>query len=569
MRLFTVSGAALVFASAAVAKEMAKDEVRAKAFYDNGLTHQQHLKNKVDNWMAAANAGLFSSEKWPRLNYTKCIDGKVEAVKGDPLHTFKCKNIDLYDFINHATLGSPNGWDEAGDGLLLTGSGSWGWTDPESGREFIASGMYDGTALLEILPEGRLLHLAFLPSPVDPNDRYSFWKELRSYKHYMIIGSERRGHGVQIFDMRKLLTVDPAKAPVKFDGLADLTGHFMEMPLGASHNVVVNEEKEYMVAVGSAPRTDVECQAGLIFVDLKDPSKPKKIACNGDDGYVHDAQCLPYKGPDTRYQGRDICYGYNEDSLTIYDVTDKAKSTIISVTSYQGVQYSHQGVVLDPNNQEFLLLDDELDEIRSSGMAMDKYPVTYIWDIRDLEHPKQTGLYKGTVPAVDHNQYVMGNGLVYQSNYMAGYRVYDISSIPTDPTGSSVCEVAYLDIHPEDDAAPGGGVADMFGTWSSYAKFPSGFIYINTIERGGYLAKMTRRESCPRAASCNADNCLRAMRSTSVAGRLEESQKFCGEFTKTFIADVSVVPDYASKACGANVISRVSSACSCLPTPTP
>lgn len=107
----------------------------------------------------------------------------------------------------------------------------------------------------------------------------------------------------------------------------------------------------------------------------------------------------------------------------------------------------------------------------------------------------------------------------------------------------------------------------MYGSWSSYAMFPSGFIFINTIERGAYLAKMTKREKC-KPKSCNADNCLRAMRANHIDGRLADSQEFCGEFTATVTADVSAVPTYAAEACGANVISRVSSACSCLPTPT-
>jgi hypothetical protein len=29
---------------------------------------------------------------------------------------------------------------------------------------------------------------------------------------------------------------------------------------------------------------------------------------------------IVYRGPDKKYFGRDICYGYNEDTLTIYDV---------------------------------------------------------------------------------------------------------------------------------------------------------------------------------------------------------------------------------------------------------
>lgn len=128
-----------------------------------------------------------------------------------------------------------------------------------------------------------------------------------------------------------------------------------------------------------------------------------------------------------------------------------------------------------------------------------------------------------------------------------------------------MCEIAFMDIYPEDDEVEGGGIIDYFGTWGSYAYFKSGFIFVNTQERGGFLMKMSKQEAC-KPKTCNADNCLRAMRSTSVPGRLAESQEFCGEFTKTFIADVSVVKPYAQAACGGNMISRVSSACTCIAT---
>lgn len=200
---------------------------------------------------------------------------------------------------------------------------------------------------------------------------------------------------------------------------------------------------DLLLAVGSQPRTDA-CGSGPIMFDISDPSKPTRLGCNAEDGYTHDvsrtealrpwlwgmtnrptqAQCLVYKGPDKKYLGRDICYGYNEDTLTIYDVTDPKKSTVISVTSYEGATYTHQvcqsapsrsskltvfqGWVLDPEWQEFIILDDELDELQSNGLAADGYPVTYIWQLTSLESPKQTGLYKGTVKAVDHNQYIKG-----------------------------------------------------------------------------------------------------------------------------------------------------------------
>lgn len=70
------------------------------------------------------------------------------------------------------------------------------------------------------------------------------------------------------------------------------------------------------MAVGAQPRTS-DCRSGLIFIDLKNPNSPQTLGCAAGDGYVHDAQCLVYRGPDSKYLGREICYGYNEDTLTM------------------------------------------------------------------------------------------------------------------------------------------------------------------------------------------------------------------------------------------------------------
>ena len=94
--------------------------------------------------------------------------------------------------------------------------------------------------------------------------------------------------------MKKLLTVDPA-SPVTFSNVVGaangLTGHVDWLPEGASHTVIVNEEKNYAVAAGTRPRTG-KCKAGLMFIDLTDPSKPKDLGCDPQDGYVHDVSLL-------------------------------------------------------------------------------------------------------------------------------------------------------------------------------------------------------------------------------------------------------------------------------------
>jgi choice-of-anchor B domain-containing protein len=415
---------ALLSLSALVAaKEMPKDELRAAQLYDSGIRHENNVALKKESWARQEAAGMYNSAQYAEIkDKVECLNGT--AVTGNDV--FQCKNIDLLHFLSHAELGSTRG----------VGSSSWGWTS-EDGREFVAIGQQDGAAFAEITAEGKLSYLGRLPAYSTP----STWREIRGQNNLMIIGSEAVGHGIQIFDMKKLIDIDPA-SPVTFSNNGDLTGHFKGLPNGRTHNVVTNPETNFIYAVGAQPRTD-KCKSGIIFIDITDPSKPTSPGCASEDGYVHDAQCLIYRGPDSEFEGHEICYGYNEDSLTIYDVTDKKAPVILSNSSYEGAAYTHQGNVLDPMNQQFLLLDDEYDEYDKVGPAIPGHPITYIWDISSLRAPKQTGLYKSGAKGIDHNQYV-ANGFAYQSNYGTGFRVLDVRSIPDDPTGAGVKEVGFF-----------------------------------------------------------------------------------------------------------------------------
>ncbi len=105
-----------------------------------------------------------------------------------------------------------------------------------------------------------------------------------------------------------------------------------------THNIVSNEETGFMYAVGTST-----CNSGLHMIDVKDPKNPKFAGCFGEDRYVHDAQCVIYKGPDVRYTGKEICFCYNEDTLTIVDVTDKPDDLkMLSRAMYDNSQYTHQ-----------------------------------------------------------------------------------------------------------------------------------------------------------------------------------------------------------------------------------
>ncbi|KAJ6541524.1 hypothetical protein B0H19DRAFT_959067 [Mycena capillaripes] len=402
--------------------------------------------------------------------FTPCVSGYAGTEEGS---TFSCNNLDLYSFTPHADLGSTTEF----------GNDIWGWTHIEHNvsREFALVGESDGTAFVEVLPTGQVTYLGRLPTQTVK----STWRDIKVIGNYAYIGSEALGHGVQIFDLTKLLDASLATQPKEFSIKTDMAAHYDSLPLGASHNIVAHEKKNLIVAVGSIPRNH-SCAAGLIFVDVTDPTNPTSAGCAGADGYVHDAQCLTYYGPHTEYVGTDVCYAFNEDSFTIYNITDPKEALIISTTPYYGVSYSHQGWVVDERDQSYLLLDDELDEVFQRGWANNSHTVTYIWDIKDLAKPVLTGHYSSPVKSIDHNLYVH-NGWAYESNYGSGLRIVDVSSVAKDPTGGAFEEVAFFDVHPEDDDV--GGEATFTGSWSVYPYFASGYLVINSIERGLFVVK--------------------------------------------------------------------------------
>jgi hypothetical protein len=83
--------------------------------------------------------------------------------------------------------------------------------------------------------------------------------------------------------------------------------------------------------------------------------------------------------------------------------------------------------------------------------------------------------------------------------------------------------------------------------------------FVNSVLALGGLAAVS-------AQSCNADNCLRAMRG---AERIEAARAFCGTFTTAAVTATAAIPTFAVEACTGSVVSRVSSACSCIATTAP
>ena len=58
---------------------------------------------------------------------------------------------------------------------------------------------------------------------------------------------------------------------------------------------------------------------GLLFYDLSNPGNPSRSFAS--DGQTHDVECVVYQGPDNTYYDKEICFAYNEDSVTTVDIS--------------------------------------------------------------------------------------------------------------------------------------------------------------------------------------------------------------------------------------------------------
>ncbi len=237
------------------------------------------------------------------------VGGQVDCEDG-AAQIFTCEEVDLVSFLPVSAVGGKRG---------IMVSDVWGWTDGETGHEYAIVGRFDATTFIDLGDPANPIYLGELPlhQGATPN----LWRDIKVYQNHAFIVADGAGpHGVQIFDLTQLRTV--TNPPVTFSETAHYDGIF------SAHNIVINEETGFAYADPEHP-TFAGCYA--------DPQTG-----NAGTGYTHDAQCVLYHGPDTDYEGREICLNSSETALGIADVTDKEHPTPISRGMYPGVGYTHQ-----------------------------------------------------------------------------------------------------------------------------------------------------------------------------------------------------------------------------------
>jgi len=416
---------------------------------DYGVGSATIYERSAQGWRTA---GSLMSEM---EQYTAVLGGQVDCEEGAAT-AFECSDYDLVSFLPVGDMGVPRG---------VNLNDIWGWTDPETGREYALAGRRDGTSFVDVTDP---LHPRYLGQLLrTEGSPLAAWRDIKVYKNHAYIVADGSGlHGIQIFDLTQLRNVTE---PVTFEETAHYDG------VASVHNIVINEETGFGYSVGNSSGGET-CGGGIHIIDLKEPASPTFAGCfsqpgtgrNGT-GYTHDAQCVTYHGPDAEHQGKQICFGSNETAFSIADVTDPADTRALGLATYPDVAYTHQGWLSE--DHRYFFQGDELDE--GDG----RKTRTLIWDISDLDDPQLAREFFGTHESTDHNMYVRGN-LMYQSNNRAGMRVLDISD-PVNPV-----EVGYFDTVPHGDNGPGSG-----GSWSNYPYFESGNIIVSSRFEGLFILK--------------------------------------------------------------------------------
>lgn len=332
----------------------------------------------------------------------------------------------------------------------------WGWTSEFTGREYAIMGMFERTVFVDISTPQHPIYLGYLPTATTGR----LWRDIKVIDHWAYIVSEAGGHGMQVFDLRRLEALSFAEIPVQFDDDAYYTG------FGNAHNIVADAESNYVYAVGSDTFA-----GGLHIIDVSDPLNPTYAGSSDEDGYTHDAQVVVYQGPHQAFQGKQICFAANENTITVLDVTNKTDVALLSRTGYEMVGYTHQCWLTD--DHRFLIANDELDEIESGINTR-----TIIFNVEDLENPFVVGYVDLGTNSIDHNLYVH-EGLLYLSNYTSGLRILSLKDVEQ----GALPPVGHFDVFPN-------GQPKIFhGSWSNYPYFESGIVVASNIYFGMHILK--------------------------------------------------------------------------------
>jgi len=393
---------------------------------------------------------------------TPCDDGFVASI-------YPCHNIDYFAQVRLTDI----------PGAPTSASEIWGIVDKDDNREYAILGHRNGTAFFDVTNPGTPVLVANIPGAA------SLWREVKAYQVYDVaLGKHRAyayatteavGGGLQIFDL-----TDLPNSVTLANTLTDFSrSHTLYISnIDYATNTALPGATPYLVIAGS----NVAGGAYRLY-DLTNPVSPTLVTPPpAGTGYMHDSTSMLITDSRTTQcaNGHNPCQvlvDFNETSVDLWDVTDKAAPFRLSTTTYPTATYVHSG--WPTNDNKFIVVHDELDELQRGIHTQ-----IYTLDVGNLLAPTLTTSYSGPTTSTDHNGYAIGNRY-YVSHYKRGLVIFDVS----DPR--ALTEIGSFDTY----LSPAPNTAGTDGAWGVYPFLTSGTLLVSDIENGMFLLK--KNETLP------------------------------------------------------------------------
>jgi choice-of-anchor B domain-containing protein len=424
--------------------------------------YRQPMEKQGFKWAAdraSATAGVIATSPAAALQVVQgAASNCVQGFAGQ----FPCRNVDFLAQMPLSRFSSQP----------TSAANVWGLVDLNDNREYAVIGLRNGTAVVDVTDPANPREVGTVPG--NP----SLWREVKIYQYrdtaanryraYAYISTEAAGSGLQVIDLSGL--------PNTVSLATTLTDTGRQHTLYVSNidyatNVVLPGAQAFLYAAGS----DRNSGAWRVY-SLANPAQPLLLTSPPGGQYMHDSTSLLITDSrtsqcDAGHNPCEVLADFNENTVDLWDVTNKSSPVLLSSTSYPAATYTHSG--WPSADQRFLFVHDELEEIRR-GLNTQMYTMS----LDNLRAPSVVTSYTGSTTTTDHNGYTKGS-FYYVSHYRRGLVVFDVSN------PNQLREVAHMDTF----LAPADNSAGTDGAWGVYPFFPSGTVAISDISNGLVLMK--------------------------------------------------------------------------------
>jgi choice-of-anchor B domain-containing protein len=291
---------------------------------------RQGFKWAVDR--AAAVAGRFETGAAPALQATQAVP--ATCAQGFAAQ-FPCRNVDFEAQVPLDQFSS----------APSSAANLWGFVDLNDNREYALIGLRNGTAIVEVTDPAHPRQLMTIPGNT------SAWREVKiyqvrdnvanRYRAYAYVCTEAAGSGIQVLDLSGLPN-SVALATTLTDTGSQHTLYVSNIDYGT--NMALPGEQAFLFAAGS----NVSSGAWRVY-SLANPAQPQLItAAPAGTQYMHDSTSLFITDGRTTQcdQGHSPCevlVDFNENTVDLWDVTNKTQAVRLSSTTYPSATYTHSG----------------------------------------------------------------------------------------------------------------------------------------------------------------------------------------------------------------------------------